>query len=161
MAKASKKIIQALRNTASSLEKAANYQWGHMGSCNCGFLAQEVTKLNKDQIHSMAMQRYGDWSEQLNDYCPTSGLLIDDLISELIKFGFDSDDLKKLERLSDTNILRNLRSGKRYLNHNSKEDVVDYLSTWADLLEMELVDWDQLTAPEKPTPVKEKALIRA
>ena len=156
MARSNPELIQALRNTAETLQKADNYQWGHMGSCNCGFLAQEVTKLNKDQIHSMAMQRYGDWSEQLNDYCPTSGLMIDDLISELLKFGFDSDDLKNLEKLADSSVLRSLPSGRRYLNHNSKTDVVEYLTTWADLLAAENLGIDELV---KSSPIKETSTI--
>ena len=44
MAKANYKLVESLRNTAESLKKSTQYQWGHMGSCNCGFLAQEVAK---------------------------------------------------------------------------------------------------------------------
>jgi hypothetical protein len=67
MAKASLELIEALRKTANKLTNSNNYQWGHMGACNCGFLAQEVTQFRKEEIHARAMQRYGDWSEQLND----------------------------------------------------------------------------------------------
>jgi len=140
MAKPSVELIQALRNTAKRLESSPDYQWGHMGSCNCGFLAQEITKLSKHQIHSRAMQRYGDWNEQLNDYCPTSGLLMDDLISQLLDAGLDIDDLKKLEKLSDKSILDNLPSGKKHLSKNSKNDVIDYVNAWADLLEEKMIN---------------------
>ena len=101
MAKISFELIQVIRQTAENIAQSPLYQWGHMGSCNCGFLAQEITRLNKDDIHFRAMQGYGDWNEQLNDYCPTSGLLMDDLISKMIAFGFDTDDLKHLEKLSN------------------------------------------------------------
>ena len=67
MAKATPFLIEAIRNTARSLEKSEKYQWGHMGSCNCGHLAQELTRLNASEIHQRAMQKYGDWNEQLND----------------------------------------------------------------------------------------------
>lgn len=144
MAKPSIKLINALRNTAKSLESSSQYQWGHMGSCNCGFLAQEVAKLNKHEIHARAMQRYGDWNEQLNDYCPTSGILMDDLISELLSLGLDIDDLKKLEKLSDQKILRALPGGKRHLVHNKKSDVLDYINAWADVLEVDMLNIDQL-----------------
>ena len=140
MARASVEIIEALRKTANTLTNTAHYQWGHMGACNCGFLAQEVTKFKKEEIHARAMQRYGDWSEQLNDYCPTSGLPFDDLISELIAFGFDADDLKHLERLSDGMVLRSLPLEQRNLSHNKKADVVTYLRAWSALLEAKLVD---------------------
>lgn len=140
MAKSSAEVILALRNTARTLEQSNDYQWGHMGACNCGFLAQEITTLNKSEIHNRAMERHGDWNDQLNDYCPTSGLRMDHLISELLEFGFDIDDLKHLERLSDPKVLRQLPVDKRFLSHNSKSDVVLYLRTMANLLEMELVE---------------------
>ncbi len=140
MAKISIKVIHALRNTAKRLESNPDYQWGHMGACNCGFLAQEVTSLSKSEIHTRAMERYGDWNEQLNDYCPTSGLRMDDLISNLLAFGFDISDLKHLEKLSDPQVLRQLPIEKRYLNHNCKSDVILYLKTWAQNLEDQLLE---------------------
>ena len=139
MAKNSEEIVIVLRNTADRLEKSNMYQWGHMGSCNCGFLAQEISSLNKDEIHARAMQRHGNWNEQLNDYCPTSGLLIDDLITQMFNFGFDSNDLKHLEKLSDPIILRTLPYEERNLRHNVKSDVVKYFRTWAEIIEKEVL----------------------
>ena len=140
MAKATFEVIQALRNTSGRLKISNDYQWGHMGSCNCGFLAQEITHLRKDEIHSRAMCRYGDWSEQLNDYCPTSGLLMDDLISEMLAFGFDRDDLIHLERLSHPAVIAKAKVGERTFQHNLKEDAIRYLNLWADMLENEMID---------------------
>jgi hypothetical protein len=147
MAKPDLEVIDVLRKTASRIASSNDYQWGHMGSCNCGFLAQAITHLRKEDIHARAMQRYGDWNEQLNDYCPTSGLLMDDLITQMLAFGFDTDDLKHLERLSDNRILRTLPAPERYLQHNVKKDVVRYLRAWADLLEQQAVAtiaWQEL-----------------
>lgn len=146
MAKANLELIEGIRKTAKNLETSQSYQWGHMGSCNCGHLAQELTKMSKAEIHSSAMQKYGDWNEQLNDYCPTSGLLMDDLISNMLAWGLDSDDLKKLEKLSDTEVLRRLPAEKRYLAHNNKNDVITYLNAWADLLEEKLLE--KIALPE-------------
>lgn len=146
MATVSMQLIEALRNTSQTLANSTHYQWGHMGACNCGFLAQEITKQRKEEIHAKAMERFGDWTEQLNDYCPTSGLLFDDLVSELVAFGFNVDDLKHLERLSDGAVLRTLPIEKRNLRHNHKADVVTYLRAWADLLEIRLLD--TITLPE-------------
>ncbi len=137
MAKATPRLIEALRATAERIERTENYQWGHMGSCNCGHLAQELTRLNSAEIHRRAMEKYGDWSEQLNDYCPTSGLLMDDLITHMLNEGLDSEDLKHLERLSDQRILRCLPMEERHLKHNRRDDVVLYLKTWATMLEDE------------------------
>ncbi len=152
MAKASIHIIQALRKTVSNLDNGASYQWGHMGSCNCGNLAQEITNLDQAEIHKSAMRRHGDWNEQLIDYCPTSGLPIDHIIDEMLAFGFTREDLAHLEKLSDPKILKHLTSEKKYLQHNSKIDVISYLKTWANILEDELltqISLHQLQEKEK------------
>lgn len=137
-------LINALRNAAKKIDANPNYQWGHMGLCNCGFLAQEITKLTKQEIHRRAMERHGDWTEQLNDYCATSGLPMDDLITELIDFGFTRAQLQHLEKLSDPKVLGWLPFAKRDLKHNMKADVVLYLNTWADGLEQTLLDQIQI-----------------
>lgn len=139
MAKTQLEVIDALRKTAEKIELSPDYQWGHMGSCNCGFLAQHITKHTKQQIHRSAMERYGDWNEQLSDYCPTSGLKMDDLISDMINFGFDVDDLRHLERLSDPKVLQTLPPHQRNLRQNVKADVIIYMRQWADLLESTLL----------------------
>lgn len=146
MAKVSVELIEILRKTAQSIERSSLYQWGHMGCCNCGFLAQQITHLRKDEIHSAAMLGHGDWTEQLNDYCSTSGLPMDNLISTMVAFGFDTADLKNLERLSDIRILNCLAGEKRDLQHNVKDDVAMYMRTWANLLEDELIS--QVSLPD-------------
>lgn len=156
MARQSLHIIDALRATASRLQHSNQYQWGHMGACNCGFLAQQITNLRKEEIHARAMQQHGDWNEQLNDYCPTSGLLMDELIAELLNFGFDIDDLKHLERLSDPRVLQALPPEQRNLAHNAKADVIQYINTWANLLETQLLQ--HITLPvwtaHAPSPIR-------
>ena len=149
MAKANPELITAIRKTAKELSKSSLYQWGHMGSCNCGFLAQEIARLSRTEIHQRAMARHGDWNEQLNDYCPTSGLLMDDLITQMLDVGLDTEDLKHLEKLSDSNILRRLPAEKRFLQHNKKDDVVLYLKTWADMLEEILLMQIPIPEPEQ------------
>jgi hypothetical protein len=148
MARKSLEIISMLRKTAQSIASSNDYQWGHMGACNCGFLAQEISHLQKNEIHKRAMERYGDWYEQLNDYCPSSGFLMDDLISEILTFGFDVDDLKHLEKLSDARILRSLPVVERNLRHNVKGDVVKYMLAWASLLEYKLLSRISITLNE-------------
>jgi hypothetical protein len=128
-------LIEALRSATRKLETHADYQWGHMGSCNCGHLAQHLLKLNKDEIHEAAMERSGDWTEHLNDYCPSSGLRMDQMIDELLKLGLSRKDLQNLERLSDPQVLK--KAGKGYLLHNKREDVIAYLKAWSSLMEEE------------------------
>jgi hypothetical protein len=139
MAKPSIDLVIAIRNTIRNLKTSNNYQWGHMGCCNCGFLAQEITKLRKDEIHSRAMQGHGDWTEQLNDYCAESGMPMDEVITLMLEAGLDSDDLKHLERLSCPVVLRALPASSKNLKHNIKEDVITYFDTWAMLMEKQLL----------------------
>ena len=157
MAQPTLPVIQALRDTAQRLATQAPYQWGHMGSCNCGHLAQTVTRLTKAEIHARAMQRYGDWERQLIDYCPTSGLPIDQTIDEMLAMGFSRTDLTHLEKISDPTIRAAIPFERRnVLRHNQRDDVVLYLRTWADLLERDLLA--DITLPSfytepVPTPV--------
>ena len=116
-----------------------------MGGCNCGNLAQQLTKLNKDQIHRYAMQRHGDWNEQAEDYCSTSQMPIDLLINELLHAGLLLEDLKHLERLNDRQVLLRFPLEKRFLKHNVREDVISYMNAWAELLEEQLLD--KITLP--------------
>ena len=147
MAKATPVLIEALRKTAKKLEKGARYQWGHMGCCNCGNLAQELTSLTDKEIHDYAMKRHGDWEEQVIDYCPTSGYPMDLLITRLLDAGLTTIDLQHLERLSDKNVLSRIKGEKRHLKHNQRDDVVLYLKSWSDLLEEEITDQIQIEIP--------------
>jgi len=114
--------------------------WGHMGACNCGNLAQEITHLSKREIHEIAMRRKGNWNDQCDAFCPTSGLPMDDLISTLLIAGLDLEDLKNLEKLSDKKVLKNLPGDYRYLNNNNRNHVIIYLNAWADLLERRMLE---------------------
>ena len=101
--------MRALRATADRLAAPdARYEWGHMGGCNCGHLAQTVTTLSRAEIHRRAMERAGDWSQQVVDHCPTSGLAIDWVIDRLLELGLSRDDLVRLEKLDDRAVLRRL-----------------------------------------------------
>ena|SRR6476469_1739609 len=153
MAKATVQVIEAIQKTIARLEQGSAYQWGHMGSCNCGNLAQVITNLDKAEIHKSAMRRHGDWNEQLIDYCPTSGLPIDHIIDEMIAFGFTREDLAHLERLSDPEVIKFLPEERKYLKHNLKNDVLAYLKAWRSLLENELIK--KISIEE----IKEKPLI--
>lgn len=141
MARVSAELIAAFRRTINKLKNNAPYQWGHMGACNCGNLAQELTQLSKAEIHQFAMEKSGDWNDQLIDYCPTSGYPMDLMISKMIASGLTIDELKHLERLSDPKVLSQLPMPKRQqLKKNLKADVILYLETWTRILEEEWLD---------------------
>jgi hypothetical protein len=85
------------------------------------------------------MEKYGDWTEQVADFCPQSKLPMDVLISELLDAGLSLEDLKNLEKLSDKAVLHSLKGSQKYLRHNVRADVVLYMRTWAGLLEEQLL----------------------
>ncbi|GAB3195651.1 hypothetical protein ABID22_001558 [Pontibacter aydingkolensis] len=161
MARTSIKIIGLLRDTADRLQHGAPYQWGHMGSCNCGHLAQTITKYSKGAIHEAAMTRHGDWAEQLREYCPQSGLPLDAVIDKMLETGFTREDLSHLERLSDQHILNYLPPNAGFLKHNVRDDVVLYLHTWADLLEKQLLESISLHKLQKEAVLNKIAILDA
>lgn len=150
MAKATPELIAAFRKTVAKLKKDAPYQWGHMGACNCGNLAQEITQLSKAEIHQFAMEKHGDWNEQLIDYCPTSGYPMDLMITKMVEAGLTIDELKHLEKLSDPKVLAYIPFEKREsLQKNRKEDVILYLETWTKILENEWLKRKAILMPEQ------------
>lgn len=133
------KLIVALRQAAEEIKSSAKYEWGHMGSCNCGYLAQKLTGQSRSQIHKNAMEKNGDWSEQLNDYCPNSGYPMDNLIFDLLQNGLSVENLASLERLSDSKVLDTIHNKHKPLRYNVANDVSIYMNAWATLLEEELM----------------------
>lgn len=130
--------IEVLRQAASKITSGKGYQWGHMGACNCGHLAQEICSLSSADIHSAAMKRHGDWRDQLRDYCPGSGMAMDDIILYMEEAGFSIQDLINLERLEDSRVRRFM--GRNELRHNDPQDVKAYLNAWANMLEAEYLE---------------------
>jgi hypothetical protein len=132
MRRANPELIDALRRTIERLAGDTTYAWGHMGMCNCGHLAQSITGLTDAEIHGAALVREGDWEEQSNRYCPTSGLMIDTILAAMFHLGLTRDDVRHLEKLSDPEVLH--RIYPRHLRRNQREDVLLYLRTWLELL---------------------------
>ncbi len=153
MARASLELIEALRKTADKLSKGQKYMWGHMGACNCGNLAQELTAFSRAEIHEYAMRGRGDWTEQAEAYCEGTSMPIEIIISELLTKGLTTEDLINLEKLKDKEVLGRLsRDVRDTISHNNVEDVTLYMRAWADLLEEQLlakVNIDSLTASEE------------
>lgn len=157
MARANAKLIWALRTTAARLQQGAAYRWTHMGACNCGHLAQTVTRLSAEDIRRYALERAGEWAEQGLEFCPTSGYPIDAILSALFELGMSSDDLGELEKLSNPDVLRRLpvevRTG---LSYRERDHVVLYMRTLADLLEERLAAARVAPAAEPLAAVEER-----
>ena len=126
------RLAEALRAAAERIAGGAAYQWGHMGQCNCGHLAQVVTQRSAAEIHASAIARHtGEWSEYANDYFGVSGALIDDVFDDLLALGLTRDDLRHLEYLSAPDVVAAVG---RPLQRNVREDAVAYFRAWADLV---------------------------
>ncbi len=148
MARATRELILALRKTVIRLRSGEPYQWGHLGACNCGHLAQTLTKLPKGEIHRAALARVGDWGDVSRGYCATSGLKVDSIIKSMIAAGLNLNDIEYLENLSDRAVLRHMGVGPEGLKHNVRDDVIAYMEAWAKLLEAQLL----LDSPPQPQP---------
>jgi hypothetical protein len=139
MARANKTLIAALRTTAARLQLGAHYRWTHLGACNCGHLAQTVTHLDADAIRRYAMERAGEWADQVLEFCPTSGYPIDEILRALFELGLTRDDVAQLEKLSSPDVLRRLPVEQRVqLSFRERDHVIVYMRAFADLLEEEL-----------------------
>lgn len=138
MAKATKQLVEALRKSAAGLSSGEDYEWGHVGRCNCGQLVQHVSGKTSSEIIKIFGPQLDEWTEHANDYCSSTGISIQALFDDLESVGFFADDVRNLEYLRDTNVLNRLPEDKRYLKHNDRKDVALYMNTMAELLEEEL-----------------------
>jgi len=140
-------LINAIRRTAQKLKNGASYQWGHMGQCNCGNLAQELIHMTQAEIHAHALAtREGDWSEQTAAYCFNSALPMDMMITKMLEAGLTQADLQHVEKLSDKEILMRMPAHCPYPRHNVREDAILYLETWAKVLEDKFLE--TITLPD-------------
>jgi hypothetical protein len=136
-------LILALRRVADKLESGAIYMWGHMGACNCGNLAQELTSFTKDEIHTYAMQRPGEWKDQLLEFCPNTGFPFDLIIERMLDFDLNIEELRCLEELSDPRVL-SLMGATQPLKRNKRDDVIAYLRAFATLKENQWIEQSEL-----------------
>ncbi|MFN3201272.1 MAG: hypothetical protein ACE366_22925 [Bradymonadia bacterium] len=135
MAYPNRELIRVLRETAERLDQGAQYRWTHMGACNCGHVAQTITRLTRAQIRAFALQKAGDWGQQAVEFCPTSGYEIDQILQMMVELGMTRADIAHLERLTDRAILKRLPLGERHLDYRDRDHVVKYMQVWADMLE--------------------------
>lgn len=162
MALPTARLVLALRETAARLRLAdAVYKWSHFGHCNCGHLAQTITRRSAREIYEAAFVRTGDWGQQardleLPDYgdrpaidegafehestelCSATGSPLEQVLAEMYAVGLDRQDIDHLEDLSDGEVLRFMGASTTGLVRHAREDVVRYLDAWAALLERRL-----------------------
>ena len=129
-------LLDALRQPSNRLlDDQVEYQWGHMGQCNAGHLIQTLTGLSSFEIVESIDFQLDEWSEHAIDYCSNTGCKVDDIFLTIEKHGMTHEDIVKLENLSDRKVLNNLDGGFRHLERYNRNDVIDYMNSFADLLE--------------------------
>ena len=108
----------------------------------------ERLRARRDQAHELvrAQPDYGDrpaldegaWEPENVGACRASGARLDSILESMVRLGLDPHDIAHLERLSDPEIRRKLGTNTEYFAHYLRENVIAYLSAWADLLEAQL-----------------------
>lgn len=131
----SRPLIDALLETADRLERGAPYQWTHQGRCNCGHLVQSLTHWTPAEIHAMALETAGEWSDKAFEACPSSGFLIDHVVSTMLAVGLSREDIRHLEYLSDPLVRQRMGVGTKDIERNRRDHVVAYMRALASLLE--------------------------
>ena len=131
-------LVDALRQTAERLKNGATYAWGNHGACNCGNLLQVISPLSRQEILAYAQTGIGEWTELSAEFCETSNAPVDMLVSKLQGIGLTPSDIHNLEYLDNREVLAHLPGGFRWLKKNSREDVILYFETFADMLEKKL-----------------------
>ena len=134
-----KNLVLVLQETINRLEKEeCDYQWTNQGKCNCGHLIQTVTGKTPASIHNIALNSQGEWTDHAKNFCSSSGLHVDELISELLKIGLSLDQIPHLEYLSSPKITKYIPKKMQPLNHRNKQDLIFYLRTWKKVLKNEI-----------------------
>ena len=140
MARASRHLIESLRQVAENLENGANYNWGNATRCNCAHLVQCLEPETASQALRAIRPQLDEWTEFANDYCPHSGASTDQLLDILYAHGLTHDEVHEVEYLSNRRVLEALPGGFRYLEHGNRRHVALYMRTWASLLELEAAE---------------------
>ena len=133
-------LIDALRTTANKIESGEwKNNWGDPSQCNCGLLARSVLgepikfeKLMGNWMTTLRDVRKNNWLSN-EPKCQSMGLLLSEIMDVLNGIGLRDEDLAHLEYLKGEPIVQAMDTSRP--NYRDDEHVVEYLRTWATLLE--------------------------
>ena len=136
-----KQLIDGLRTAAEWIESSyVEYNWDLYSTCNCGILAKVITGLSRKEVTdqvlempSFSFQRM--WSDKVN-YCHQTGLPMPLVITTLLNAGMKVSDFEKLEWLDIPVDQRDAEEGLQ----KDKSSVISFMRTWADQLEVQLLN---------------------
>jgi hypothetical protein len=125
---------------ASEIQSKAMMQegdWGKQASAN---VHQPRKSPPRPDFGDRPALDEGAWEPEDVGACQVSGASMDFVFYSLNRMGLSATDVRQLERLSDPEVRRRLGTENVYFPHHVRENVIDYLIKWADLLEEDLCD---------------------
>jgi len=133
-------LIDALRKTANKIESGDwDNHWGTPSQCNCGLLARSILEEPLHFDSRMGCWRRAILNAQKDEWalgvprCKYTGLSFVEIVDVLSDVGLRNEDIISLEHLGNEAIIEAMdTSAPSYYND---DHVVEYLRTWADLLE--------------------------
>jgi hypothetical protein len=132
-------LIEALTAVVTALENdTIDYDWCKTSHCNCGLVAQAVTRTGQDGLNNdylidiknalqtkkkMAKGKSATWTELVAEYCPLTGEPLADVFKKLYEAGMTREDIAHLEYLSDPKILAvsQVNTGEYTQEYTTKE----------------------------------------
>ena len=82
----------------------------------------------------------GAWEPEHVGACQVTGAPLDEVLDQMYALGLTAADVGHLERLSSPDVRRRMGNNTVHFQHARRENVVAYLSAWADLLDEQLGD---------------------
>ncbi len=116
-------LLEALIAVSKALENdTIDYVWSEICTCNCGLVAQAITKTSKDELYDYYLRDISErlqtkknskycptWAQMISEYCPLTGTPTIEIFKALFEAGMNREEIAHLEYLSDPAILKNAR----------------------------------------------------
>jgi hypothetical protein len=130
--------IEALEKTIYNLENDVyEYDWTDCDKCNCGVVARTVldgelpTKNGLDDFPVCIDDEDYEFPFASNGKCMITDMPLPKVFRLLKESGFEYEELKSLEFLTDKSVLLRMKSKADY---DEKDDLIAYLKAWVEIL---------------------------
>lgn len=112
--------------------------WGQQATDNARIRAQLPPAFPEPDYGDRPALDEGAWEPENVGACTTTGTPLDVIFDQLTDLGLEPEDVGHLERLSDPAVRRRLGTNTTDFLHYRRDNVVAYLTAWADLLDEQL-----------------------
>ncbi len=132
------KKSEYLRKAATQItDYPSSYNWAFASTCNCGILTQVVMGISATTLREEYTAPYvANWTSLIRQFelgddsvCVVSGMKVEKMLNTLEEAGFTMRELEDLEYLANPAYTKG-----DYCYHD-RQDVIAYLSKWAETLE--------------------------